>query len=97
MPQTPLDQRRPASSESNTSQYSRSDGGSHLPEGGIFLPCCFAFLVGRCRVTWKARSTPMTRRSYHERDYTFGQVMFKLRTSIGLTHLLESPAAPWGE
>ena len=27
----------------------------------------------------------MTRHSYHERDYTFGQVMFKLRTSIGLT------------
>ncbi len=27
----------------------------------------------------------MTRHSYHERDYTFGQAMFKLRTSIGLT------------
>ena len=27
----------------------------------------------------------MTRHSYHECDYTFGQVMFKLRTSIGLT------------
>jgi transcriptional regulator with XRE-family HTH domain len=30
-------------------------------------------------------STPMTRHSYHERDYAFGQVMLKLRTSIGLT------------
>jgi transcriptional regulator with XRE-family HTH domain len=27
----------------------------------------------------------MTRHSYHERDSTFGQAMFKLRTSIGLT------------
>ncbi|MFL5702254.1 MAG: helix-turn-helix domain-containing protein [Ktedonobacteraceae bacterium] len=27
----------------------------------------------------------MTRHSYHERDYTFGQAMLKLRTSIGLT------------
>src|SRR5437763_5929278 len=27
----------------------------------------------------------MTRHSYHERDYIFGQAMFKLRTSIGLT------------
>src|SRR5438067_6349755 len=27
----------------------------------------------------------MTRHSYHERDYAFGQVMFKLRSSIGLT------------
>ena len=27
----------------------------------------------------------MTRHSYRERDYTFGQVMLKLRTSIGLT------------
>ena len=27
----------------------------------------------------------MTRHSYHERDYAFGQVMLKLRTSIGLT------------
>ena len=27
----------------------------------------------------------MTRHSYRERDYAFGQVMFKLRTSIGLT------------
>jgi WD40 repeat protein/transcriptional regulator with XRE-family HTH domain len=27
----------------------------------------------------------MTRHSYRERDYTFGQAMFKLRTSIGLT------------
>jgi transcriptional regulator with XRE-family HTH domain len=27
----------------------------------------------------------MTRHSYRERDYTFGQAMLKLRTSIGLT------------
>ena len=27
----------------------------------------------------------MTRHFYHERDYTFGQAMLKLRTSIGLT------------
>jgi hypothetical protein len=27
----------------------------------------------------------MPRHSYHERDNAFGQVMFKLRTSIGLT------------
>ena len=27
----------------------------------------------------------MTRHSYHERNYAFGQLMFKLRTSIGLT------------
>jgi transcriptional regulator with XRE-family HTH domain len=27
----------------------------------------------------------MTRHSYHERDYAFGQVMLKLRTSMGLT------------
>ena len=27
----------------------------------------------------------MTRHSYRERDYAFGQVMLKLRTSIGLT------------
>ncbi len=27
----------------------------------------------------------MPRHSYHERDSTFGQAMFKLRTSIGLT------------
>jgi transcriptional regulator with XRE-family HTH domain len=27
----------------------------------------------------------MPRHSYHERDYTFGQAMFKLCTSIGLT------------
>src|SRR5438105_6759757 len=51
----------------------------------MFLPYCFAFLAGCRRVTWKARSTPMPRHSYRERDYTFGQVMFKLRTSIGLT------------
>ncbi len=27
----------------------------------------------------------MTRHSYHERDYVFGQIMLKLRSSIGLT------------
>ena len=85
MPQTPLNQRGPASSASNTSQYSGSDGGSQPPAGGMFLPCCFAFLVGCCRVTRKAKSTLMTRHSYRERDYAFGQVMLKLRTSIGLT------------
>jgi WD40 repeat protein/transcriptional regulator with XRE-family HTH domain len=51
----------------------------------MFLPCCFAFLVGCCRVTRKAKSMPMTRHSYRERDYAFGQAMLKLRTSIGLT------------
>src|SRR6266851_6158752 len=51
----------------------------------MFLPCCFAFLVGCRRVTRKAKSTPMTRHSYRERDYAFGQVMLKLRTSSGLT------------
>src|SRR6266849_7604124 len=70
---------------SNTSQYSGSARGSQPPEGGIFLPCCFAFLVGCRRVTRKAKSTPMSRHSYRERDYAFGQVMLKLRTSIGLT------------
>ena len=51
----------------------------------MFLPCYFAFLAGCRRVTRKAKSTPMTRHSYHERDYVFGQVMLKLRSSIGLT------------
>ena len=51
----------------------------------MFLPCCFAFLAGCRRVTRKAKSTPLTRHSYHERDYTFGQAIFKLRTNIGLT------------
>ncbi len=41
----------------------RVPGGSQPPEGGIFLPCCFAFLVGCRRVTRKAKSTPMSRRS----------------------------------
>src|SRR5690348_13139832 len=45
---------------------------------------CFAFLVGRCRVTRKAKSTPLTRYSYHERDYAFGRAMPKLRTSVDL-------------
>ena len=43
-----------------------------------------AFLAWRCRVMWKARSTTMKRHSYRERDYTFGQTMLTLRTSIGL-------------
>jgi hypothetical protein len=65
----------------------------------MFLPCYFAFLDGCRRVTRKAKSTPMTRHSYQERDYAFGQVMLKLRTSIGLTQaglaaLLGSPASP---
>src|SRR6266849_6386173 len=51
----------------------------------MFPPCCFALLAGCRRVKWKARSTPMPRYSYHERDYTFGQLILKLRTSIGLT------------
>jgi DNA-binding XRE family transcriptional regulator len=46
---------------------------------------CFAFLIGRCRVTRKSKSTPLTRYSYHERDYAFGRAMPKLRTSLGLT------------
>ena len=46
---------------------------------------CFAFLVGRCRVTRKSKSTPLTRYSYHEHDYAFGRAMLKLRTSPGLT------------
>ena len=46
---------------------------------------CFAFLVGRRRVTRKSKSTPLTRYSYHERDYAFGRAMLKLRTSPGLT------------
>ena len=54
---------------SNTSQYSGSAWGSQPPEGGMFLSCCFAFLAGCCRVTRKARSTPMMRHSYRERDY----------------------------
>src|SRR5437879_820623 len=51
----------------------------------MFLPCCFALLAWWRRVTCKERSTPMTRHSYQERDYAFGQIMLKLRTSIGLT------------
>ena len=41
---------------------------------------CFAFLVGRCRITRKSKSTPLTRYSYHERDYARlegGQVLLK--------------------
>jgi hypothetical protein len=37
----------------------------------MLLPCCFAFLAGCCRVTRKAKSTPMTRHSYQERDRPF--------------------------
>src|SRR5260370_2485846 len=81
----PPKQRGPASSASNIYQYSGSGRGSQPRAGGKFLPFCFPLLAGCRRVTWKARSTPMTRHSYHERDYTFGQAMFKLRTSIGLT------------
>jgi hypothetical protein len=66
MPQTPLNQRGPASSASNTSQYSGSGRGSQPPEGGKLLPCCFAFLIGCRRVTRKAKSTPMSRRSLSE-------------------------------
>ena len=65
MPQPLPNQRGPAGSRStvprtasNTSQYSESARGSQPPQGGIFLPCCFAFLVGCRRVTWKERSTP---------------------------------------
>jgi hypothetical protein len=56
----------PPTAASNTSQYSESARGSQPPEGGIFLPCCFAFLVGCRRVTRKAKSTPMSRRSLSE-------------------------------
>ena len=51
----------------------------------MLLPFCFPWLGWRRRVTRKASSTPMARHSYRERDYTFGQLMLKLRTSIGLT------------
>ena len=53
----------------------------------MFLPCCFAFLFGCRWVTCKARNTPMLRHSYPERDSTFGLVMLKLRTSLGLTQV----------
>ncbi len=85
MPQPLLNQRGPAASASNTSQYSGRAWGSQPPESGMFLPCCFAFLAGYRLVTRKARNTPMTRHSYREHDYAFGQAMLKLRTSIGLT------------
>src|SRR5271157_5713554 len=49
----PSHQRGPALSASNTSQYSGSARGSQPPEGGMFLPCCFAFLAGCRRVTRK--------------------------------------------
>jgi hypothetical protein len=45
----------------------------------MLLPDCFTLLARYCRVTWKARSTPMPRHFYHERDYAFGQAMIKLR------------------
>ena len=85
MPQTPLNQRGPASSASNTSQYSGSARENQPPAGGMFLPCCFALLTACHWVTRKVKSTPMPRHSYRERDYAFGQVMLKLRSSIGLT------------
>jgi hypothetical protein len=86
MPQTLHNQRGPADSRiQHLYQYSGSAGGSHPPEGGILLPCCFAFLAGCLRVARKAKSTPMPRHSYRERNYAFGQAMLKLRSSIGLT------------
>jgi hypothetical protein len=51
---------------SNISQYSARAWGSQTPEGGIFLPCCFAFLVGCRRVMRKAKSTSMSRHSLSE-------------------------------
>ena len=51
----------------------------------MLLPDCFTLLARCWRTTGKAKSTPMPQHSYRERDYTFGQAMFKLRTSIGLT------------
>jgi hypothetical protein len=44
--QTPHKQRGPAASASNTYQYSGRAWGSQPPESGMFLPCCFACLVG---------------------------------------------------
>ena len=35
----------------------------------------------------------MTRHAYHERDSTFGQALFKLRTSIG--HQSQWEASEW--
>ncbi len=78
MSQTPPISVDPPTAASNTSQYSGSVRGSQPPEGGIFLPCCFALLFGCFRVTCKARSTPMPRHSYCERDSVFGQAMIKL-------------------
>ena len=79
MPQTPLNQRGPAASASNTSQYSGSAWGSQPPEGGMFLPCCFAFLAGCCRVTRKVKSTPMPWHSYRELDYALEHCLMKNR------------------
>src|SRR5215472_5306429 len=42
-------------------------------------------LAGCRRVTRKAQRTLMPRHSYRERDYAFGQAMFRLRSRIGLT------------
>src|SRR5215471_21160191 len=81
----PSTQRGPASGVSNTYQYSRSVWGRQPPQGDMLLPNCFTLLARCWRVTRKAKSTPMPRHSYRERDYTFGQAMFKLRSSIGLT------------
>jgi len=57
----------------------------------MLLPFCFPWLGWRRWVTRKASSTPMARHSYHERDSTFGQLMLKLRTSIGLTQAGVAP------
>jgi WD40 repeat protein/transcriptional regulator with XRE-family HTH domain len=51
----------------------------------MLLPNCFTLLARCWWVTRKAKSTTMPRHSYRERDYPFGQAMFKLRSSIGLT------------
>jgi WD40 repeat protein/transcriptional regulator with XRE-family HTH domain len=42
-------------------------------------------LLGCRRVMRKAKRTLMPQHSYRERDYPFGQAMFRLRSSIGLT------------
>src|SRR3989440_6191085 len=45
----------------------------------------FALLAWHRWVARQERSTPMKRFSYRERDYSFGQAMLTLRTTIGLT------------
>src|SRR6266487_643638 len=81
----PSTQRGPASGVSNTDQYTGSAWGLQPPQGDMLLPYCFTLLARCWRVTGKAKRTPMPRHSYRERDYTFGQAMLTLRTSIGLT------------